>query len=166
MIHTDRVCVGVDPERPGHAYVESTAGTEVVWPEVTARAHTHLVLRSNETTYRFDLTLDAFENGRPIANRRWQMGRRARCSDRRSWPEHSAPASPTRRVTAQPPTRIILRLTNSSAPNRPSSRPNPERLTPPNGSSAASPPTMLTNTIPASIWSATRSACSGSVVNR
>ena len=62
------------------------------------------------------------------------------------------------------PTRMSFLLTNSSAPKRPSSRPNPERLTPPKGSSALSAPTALTNTMPASIWSATRSACSGSVV--
>ena len=64
------------------------------------------------------------------------------------------------------PIRISFLLTNSSMPNRPSSRPKPERLTPPNGSSMLSAPTMLTNTMPASILSATRLACSESVVNR
>ena len=70
--YSDRVCAGVDPERPGHAYVDSMADEEIVRPEVTARAVARLVLRSDETTYRFDLTLDVFEDGRPLATRRWQ----------------------------------------------------------------------------------------------
>ena len=41
-------------------------------------------------------------------------------------------------------TRISFLLTNSSIPYRPSSRPKPERLTPPKGSSAPSSPTPLT----------------------
>jgi SAM-dependent methyltransferase len=40
--------------------------------------------------------------------------------------------------------RISFLLTNSSAPKRPSSRPKPERLKPPKGSSAESAPTRLT----------------------
>ena len=75
----------------------------------------------------------------------------------------SRPTSPGR---AQPPTRMSFLLTNSSAPKRPSSRPKPEALTPPNGSSTPSAPTALMKTMPASIWSATRSACSGSVCRR
>ena len=63
------------------------------------------------------------------------------------------------------PMRINFLLTNSSMPKRPSSRPKPERLIPPNGNSTPSAPTALTNTMPASIRSATRVACSGSVVN-
>ena len=59
-------------------------------------------------------------------------------------------------------TRISFLLTNSSMPYLPSSRPKPERLTPPNGSSAPSRPTPLTKTMPVSRLSATRSACSGS----
>ena len=78
--YADRVCAGVDPERPGHAYVDSMADEEIVWPEVTARAVAHLVLRSDETTYRFDLTLDVFEDGRPLATRRWQMRDAARAA--------------------------------------------------------------------------------------
>jgi hypothetical protein len=71
--YADRVCAGVDPERPGHAYVDSMADEEIVWPEVTARAVARLVLRSDETTYRFDLTLDVFEDGRPLKTRTWQI---------------------------------------------------------------------------------------------
>ena len=52
--------------------------------------------------------------------------------------------------------RMSFLLTNSSMPNLPSSRPKPDRFTPPNGSSAPSAPTALTNTMPASIRSATR----------
>ena len=48
------------------------ADEELVWPEVTARAVARLVLRSDETTYRFDLTLEVFEDGRPLATRSWQ----------------------------------------------------------------------------------------------
>src|SRR4051794_7358339 len=62
-------------------------------------------------------------------------------------------------------TRISFLLTNSSIPYGPSSRPKPERLTPPNGSSAPSRREPLTKTMPASISLATRSACSASVVN-
>ena len=51
---------------------------------------------------------------------------------------------PSRRLQSGQPTRISFLLTNSSAPYLPSSRPEPERLTPPNGSSAPSAPTMLT----------------------
>src|SRR4029434_2914459 len=49
-------------------------------------------------------------------------------------------------------------------PNLPSSRPKPDRFTPPNGSSTPSAPTALMNTMPASSRSATRLACSLSVV--
>lgn len=45
--------------------------------------------------------------------------------------------------------RMSFLLTNSSMPNRPSSRPKPERFTPPNGSSTPSIPTALTKTMPA-----------------
>src|SRR6476620_8457536 len=83
---------------------------------------------------------------------------------RRAGRESAFPAQPARR--SGQPTRISFLLTNSSAPYLPSSRPEPERLTPPNGSSAPSAPTMLTYTIPASISFATRSACSASVVKR
>ena len=44
----------------------------------------------------------------------------------------------------QAPTRMSFLLTNSSAPHRPSSRPEPERFTPPKGSSGLSAPTMFT----------------------
>ncbi len=61
--------------------------------------------------------------------------------------------------------RMSFLLTNSSMPNRPSSRPKPERFIPPNGNSTPSAPTPLMKTIPASILSAIRLACSESVVN-
>ncbi len=60
--------------------------------------------------------------------------------------------------------RISFLLTNSSMPKRPSSRPKPDRFTPPKGSSTPSAPTALTKTMPASRRSATRWACSASVV--
>jgi hypothetical protein len=63
------------------------------------------------------------------------------------------------------PMRMSFLFTNSSMPNLPSSRPNPDRFTPPNGSSALSAPTKLTKTMPASIRSATREPWSLSVVN-
>src|SRR4051794_10474615 len=69
-----------------------------------------------------------------------------------------------RSLTGQPPTRISFLLTNSCMPNRPSSRPKPDDFTPPKGSSTPSAPTALMKTMPASIWSATRRACSESVV--
>ena len=125
--------------------------------------HHDFVLQRAQINIGFDQWRTA--GGRPIpacappssAMRSPPIVRRRRAADRR-------PSPPV--TSGQPPTRISLRLTNSSAPKRPSSRPKPERLTPPNGSSAASAPTTLTNTMPASIWSATRSAWSESVVNR
>ena len=69
---TDEVVAGVAPLTPGDAWVESTTDAEVAWPEVTARARARLELRSDPTTYRFDLTLDVFEDGDPIASRRWE----------------------------------------------------------------------------------------------
>ena len=54
-------------------------------------------------------------------------------------------------------TRISFLLTNSSIPYLPSSRPKPERLTPPNGSSTPSRRVPFTNTIPVSRPFATRS---------
>ena len=58
--------------------------------------------------------------------------------------------------------RIIRLLQNSSNPYVPSSRPKPERLTPPNGSSDEEPGASLIDTMPDSSRSATRSAASTS----
>ena len=69
---TDEVVAGVAPLTPGDAWVESSTDAEVEWPEVTARARARLELRSDPATYRFDLTLDVFEDGEPIASRRWE----------------------------------------------------------------------------------------------
>ena len=71
--------------------------------------------------------------------------------------------TPNRTALNRQPMRISFLFVNSSAPKRPSSRPEPERLMPPNGSSAPSASTTFTNTMPASTLSATRSAWSGSV---
>ena len=79
-------------------------------------------------------------------------------------PRQPVRPQPQRPAVGQVTVRISFLLTNSSMPKRPSSRPKPERFTPPNGSSTPSAPTPLTKTMPASIWSATRAACSGSVV--
>jgi hypothetical protein len=82
---------------------------------------------------------------------------------------HSETASPSQRTGRfrcagrGQPIRMSLELTNSSAPALPSSRPVPDRLTPPKGSSGASALTTLTKTMPALIRSATRRACSSSV---
>jgi hypothetical protein len=69
---TDEVVAGVAPLTPGDAWVESTTDAEVAWPEATARAQARLELRSDPSTYRFDLTLDVFEDGELIASRRWE----------------------------------------------------------------------------------------------
>jgi uncharacterized protein len=65
------VRVGVDPFEPGTAWVESTDETEIAYPEVTARAEARLVLRSDPTTYTFDLALRVFENGELVRERHW-----------------------------------------------------------------------------------------------
>ena len=119
---------------------------------------------------RFSIPLRRPERARPppAAGSRRCRGDRGHRGDltavRRAGRGSAFPAQPARR--SGQPTRISFLLTNSSAPYLPSSRPEPERLTPPNGSSAPSAPTMLTYTMPASISFATRSACSGSVVKR
>lgn len=69
---TDEVVAGVAPLTPGHAWVTSMTDAEIAWPEVTARARARLELRSDPSTYRFDLSLDVFEDGEPIASRRWE----------------------------------------------------------------------------------------------
>ncbi len=69
--HDDRVRAGVAPHEPGNAWVESTAEYEVSWPQVTARAIADLTLRSDADTYVFDLRLEVFENGEPLAQREW-----------------------------------------------------------------------------------------------
>jgi len=70
---TDEVVAGVAPLEPGDAWVESTTDTEITWPEVTARARARLELRSDASTYRFDLALDVFEDDRQIATRHWEQ---------------------------------------------------------------------------------------------
>jgi hypothetical protein len=69
----EEVVAGVAPLEPGDAWVESTTDAEVAWPEVTARARARLELRSDGSTYRFDLTLDVFEDDRQIATRHWEQ---------------------------------------------------------------------------------------------
>ena len=59
------------------------------------------------------------------------------------------------------PRRMSFLLADSSMPERPSSPPNPDRLTPPKCSST---PSASTSTMPAPILSATRRAYSSSVV--
>jgi predicted acyl esterase len=70
---TDEVVAGVAPVTPGDAWIESTTDAEIAWPEVTARARARLELRSDASTYRFDLTLDVFEDDRQIATRHWEQ---------------------------------------------------------------------------------------------
>ena len=67
----ERVRAGVTPHEPGNAWVESLGDAEVAWPEVTARAVANLTLRSDAETYTFDLRLEVFENGEPLAQREW-----------------------------------------------------------------------------------------------
>jgi hypothetical protein len=63
--------VGVCPDEPGVAWVSSQTDYEIAWPEVTARAHARLELRSDASTYRFALTVDIDEDGERLASRRW-----------------------------------------------------------------------------------------------
>jgi hypothetical protein len=69
---TDDVRAGVKALTPGFAWVESATESEVVWPEVTARTSARLQLRSDSTTYYFDLTLDVFEDDQLISTRHWE----------------------------------------------------------------------------------------------
>ena len=62
---------GVDPAQPGDAWIVSRTEAEVRWPEVTARAEAVLELRSDATSYAFDLHLGVFEDGEELASRRW-----------------------------------------------------------------------------------------------
>ena len=63
--------VGVRPDEPGIAWVRSQTDYEIAWPEVTARAHARLELRSDARTLRFELILDVKEDGERLATRRW-----------------------------------------------------------------------------------------------
>jgi hypothetical protein len=63
--------VGVRPEEPGVAWVASHTDYEIRWPEVTARSHATLELRSDASTYRFSLQVDVDEDGERLASRRW-----------------------------------------------------------------------------------------------
>jgi hypothetical protein len=63
--------VGVRAEEPGVAWVASRTDYEIAWSEVTARAHARLELRSDATTYRFELAVDVDEDGERLASRRW-----------------------------------------------------------------------------------------------
>ena len=63
--------VGVRPEEPGEAWVASHTDYEIAWPEVTARAHATLQLRSDAATYRLELQVEVDEDGERIATRRW-----------------------------------------------------------------------------------------------
>lgn len=71
-LRTDEVVVGVKPLEPGIAFVECSASAQVIWPEVTALAKAHLVLKSDATRYLFDLTVQVFENDDLIATRHWE----------------------------------------------------------------------------------------------
>jgi predicted acyl esterase len=66
------VRVGVNPFEPGISWVESMDEAEVEYAEVTARAKARLVLRSDPTTYMFDLALQVFENGELLRERHWE----------------------------------------------------------------------------------------------
>jgi hypothetical protein len=70
---TEDVRAGVQPLAPGTAWVESDSETEISWPEVTARAKARLRLRSDATTYSFDLRLEVHENGELVRERRWDQ---------------------------------------------------------------------------------------------
>ncbi len=85
----------------------------------------------------------------PVADRRFD--RRVRGRARRRRPRRRRPGPPARQGFRSAASsggdqalRINFLLTNSSAPKRPSSRPKPERLKPPKGSSGLSAPTRLT----------------------
>jgi len=63
--------VGVVPTSPGTAWVVSQTDYTIAWPEVTARAHARLQLRSDPGTYAFALELDVYEDDVLIRSRRW-----------------------------------------------------------------------------------------------
>jgi predicted acyl esterase len=63
--------VGVRPNEPGVAWVASQTDYEIAWPEVTARAHARLQLRSDARILRFELVVDVDEDGERLATRRW-----------------------------------------------------------------------------------------------
>ncbi len=69
---SEDVRIGVKPLVPGNAWVGSDVETEIAWPEVTARTNARLKLRSDATTYYFDLELDVYENDQLISTRHWE----------------------------------------------------------------------------------------------
>jgi hypothetical protein len=64
--------VSVSTTDPGNA--RATGGTtfELRWPEATVRTESRGTLRSDAATWYLELELDVFENGEPIARRRWE----------------------------------------------------------------------------------------------
>jgi hypothetical protein len=66
------VRVGVNPFHPGTSWVESMDEAEVAFAEVTARAKARLELKSDATTYFFDLVLQVYEDDELIRERRWR----------------------------------------------------------------------------------------------
>jgi hypothetical protein len=66
------VRVGINPFHPGTSWVESMDEAEVAFAEVTARAKARLELKSDATTYFFDLVLQVYENDELIRERRWR----------------------------------------------------------------------------------------------
>ena len=69
---TEGGIVGVTPMTPGTAWVESETDYEIECPEVKARAHARLHLRTDPTSYAFALDLDVYENELLIRSRHWE----------------------------------------------------------------------------------------------
>lgn len=64
--------VGVRGRAPATAWARGGTTYELAWPEVTVRTESRGTLRTDATTWYLELELDVFENGVPMAHRRWE----------------------------------------------------------------------------------------------
>jgi predicted acyl esterase len=64
--------VGVRGGEPGIAWARGGTTYELGWPEVTVRTESRGSLRTDAGTWYLELELEVFENGVPIAHRRWE----------------------------------------------------------------------------------------------
>ncbi len=64
--------VGVNRHEPGDAWASGEGVLELSWPDVTVRTEATGSLRTDQRTWFLELTLDVFEDGELIGQRRWE----------------------------------------------------------------------------------------------
>jgi hypothetical protein len=64
--------ITVRSHEPGVAHARASGTFELRFPEATVRTSSRTLLTSEADTWRVDLELDVFDDGKPIAHRRWE----------------------------------------------------------------------------------------------